>query len=68
MPITLKSHPPHQPHRALLPFPYLAQLQDAPQRPPHVPQLSMPQRLLVLQLAQVVQAALPAVPARLRQP
>lgn len=47
---------------------YLGQPQDTPQRPPHVPQLSAPHHLLVLQLAQVVQAPLPAVPARLRQP
>lgn len=47
---------------------YLGQLQDPLQRPPHIPQLSVPQRLLVLQQAQVVHAPLPTVPARLRQP
>lgn len=47
---------------------YLGQLQDPLQCPPHLPQLGVPQHLLVLQQAQVVQAPLPAVPARLRQP
>lgn len=47
---------------------YLGQLQDPLQRPPHVPQLSTSQGLLVPQLAQVIQALLPTVPARLRQP
>lgn len=47
---------------------YLGQLQDPPQCLPHVPQLGMPQLLLVLQLTQVVQAPLPTVPACLHQP
>lgn len=47
---------------------YLGQLQDSLQCLPHIPQLGMPQGLFVLQLAQVVQAPLPAVPACLQQP
>lgn len=47
---------------------YLGQLQDPLQCPPHIPQLSTAQPLPVLQLVQVLQAALATLPARLRQP